>query len=138
MEACIQGLVDGSIDAIATDHAPHAAERKQREINVAPFGIIGLETALPLAIETLVDSKLLTWAQLIEKLSFNPARILRIPKGTLQTGVDADVTVIDPDLEWEFTLDEIHSKSKNSPYIGRKLKGRATMTIVSGEIRYQL
>ncbi len=138
VEACIQGLVDGSIDAIATDHAPHAAERKQREINIAPFGIIGLETALPLAIETLVNSKLLTWSQLIEKLSFNPATILRIPKGTLRTGADADVTVIDPDLEWEFTLDEIHSKSKNSPYIGRKLKGRATMTIVSGEIRYQL
>ncbi len=136
--ACIQGLADGTIDAIATDHAPHAIEKKQCEINVAPFGIIGLESALPLVLETLVAPGILTWSQFVEKLSLNPSKILGLPKGTLQQGADADVTIIDPQLEWVFDLSEIHSKSKNSPYIGRKMKGRAVTTIVSGEIRYQL
>lgn len=136
VDACIQGLVDGTIDAIATDHAPHTAEKKQSQIDVAPFGIVGLESALPLAIETLVASGLLTWSQLVEKLSCNPAKILRLNKGTLKPGSDADVTIIDPNVEWTFTQDEIHSKSKNSPYIGRKMKGRAVVTIVAGEIRY--
>lgn len=138
VDACIQGLVDGTIDAIATDHAPHSPEKKNRQIDVAPFGIIGAESAVPLVIETLVDSGLLTWSQFVEKLSLNPSKILRINKGTLQAGADADVTVINPDVSWIFTVDQIHSKSKNSPYIGRRMKGRAVMTIVSGEIRYQL
>ncbi|MBR4750914.1 MAG: dihydroorotase [Thermoguttaceae bacterium] len=138
VDACVKGLVDGVIDAIATDHAPHSAEKKQREIDIAPFGIIGLESALPLAIETLIDSGLLTWSQLVEKMSLNPSKILRVAKGTLQTGADADVTVIDPNLEWTFSVDQIHSKSQNTPYLNRKMKGRAVMSIVSGEIRYRL
>ncbi|MBQ9371666.1 MAG: dihydroorotase [Thermoguttaceae bacterium] len=138
VQACLDALVDGTIDVIATDHAPHAAEKKNREIDVAPFGIIGLESAVPLMIETLVDSGLLTWSQLVEKMALNPARILGIDKGTLLPGKDADITVIDPSLEWVFTVSELHSKSFNSPYLGRKMKGRAVMTIVDGEIRYQL
>lgn len=136
VDACVAGLIDGTIDAIATDHAPHAPEKKDREINIAPFGIVGLESALPLAIETLVDSGLLTWPQLIEKMSLNPARILGIPKGTLEVGADADVVVIDPALEWDFVESEMNSKSKNSPYLGRRMKGRAVATIVAGEIRF--
>ena len=136
--ACIEGLVDGTIDAIATDHAPHAQEKKQREIDVAPFGIIGLESALPLVLETLVKPGLLSWSQFVEKTSLNPAKILGIPKGTLQKGADADVTIIDPDLEWVFDVSELHSKSFNSPYLGRKMTGRAVATIVAGEIRSRL
>ncbi len=138
VDACIQGLLDGTIDAIATDHAPHSPEKKNRQIDVAPFGIIGLESAVPLVLETLVAPGLLSWSQFVEKLSLNPSKILRINKGTLQAGADADVTIIDPELTWKYTVDEIHSKSKNSPYIGRQMKGRAVMTIVAGEIRYQL
>ncbi len=138
VDACIRGLVDGVVDVIATDHAPHSAEKKQRAIDAAPFGVIGLETALPLAIETLVNSGLLTWSQLVEKMALNPSKILRVAKGTLQVGADADVTIIDPNLEWTFTVDQIHSKSRNTPYLNRKMKGRAVMTIVSGEVRYQL
>lgn len=136
VDACIAGLVDGTIDAIATDHAPHAPEKKNREIDVAPFGIVGLESALPLVVETLVDSGLLTWSQLIEKMALNPARILGIPKGTLEIGADADVVVIDPTLEWDFVESEVRSKSKNSPYLGRRMKSRAVVAIVAGEIRF--
>ena len=136
--ACIEGLHDGVIDAIATDHAPHSQEKKQREIDVAPFGIIGLESAVPLVIETLVKLGLLSWSQFVEKTSFNPARILGIPKGTLQKGADADVTIVDPNLEWTFDVSQLHSKSFNSPYLGRKMTGRAVATIVAGEIRYRI
>ena len=137
VQACVEGLVDGTIDVIATDHAPHAAEKKQREISVAPFGIIGLESSLPLVIETLVDSGKLTWSQLVEKMALNPAKILGLSKGTLEPGRDADVTIIDPNLEWVYDESTISSKSKNTPYLGRKMKGRAVTVIVSGEIRLQ-
>lgn len=136
VKACIDGLVDGTIDVIATDHAPHTAEKKLQEINVAPFGIIGLETALSLCVETLVAPGLLTWSQLVEKMSLNPSRILGLNKGTLQEGADADVTIVDPELQWIFTPSLNHSKSSNSPYFGRSFKGRAVATIVDGEIRY--
>lgn len=137
VEACLEGLADGTIDAIASDHAPHAAEKKQREIDLAPFGVIGLESTLPLVVETLVDSGRFTWSQLIEKMALNPAKILGIPKGTLEIGRDADVTIVDPNLVWTFDVDEIRSKSKNSPYLGRRMKGRATAVIVAGKIRLQ-
>ncbi|MDO5308394.1 MAG: dihydroorotase [Planctomycetia bacterium] len=137
VDACIEGLLDGTIDAIATDHAPHSAEKKEREINIAPFGIIGLETAVPLILDFVADGRL-TWAQLVEKMAINPAKILGIAKGTLQAGADADVTIIDPNRQWTYTKESIVSKSKNSPYIGRNFKGRAVITIVDGEIRYKL
>ena len=138
VEACVQGLLDGTIDAVSTDHAPHAPEKKMREITIAPFGIIGLETALPLMLEKFIHSGLMTWPQLIERMSLNPSCILNLEKGSLAVGADADITVIDPDLEWTFTESEIHSKSRNSPWIGRHFRGRAVMTIVGGEVRYQL
>ncbi len=137
VDACVEGLIDGTIDAIATDHAPHAAEKKEREIDLAPFGIVGLETALPLAIETLVDSGRLTWSQLVEKMALNPAKILGVDKGTLEVGRDADVTIIDPNEVWTFERAESRSKSKNSPYFGRQFKGRAAAVVVAGEIRFQ-
>ena len=136
VQACTEGLLDGTLDTISTDHAPHSAEKKCREINIAPFGIIGLETALPLMIEKFIDSGLMTWSTLIEKMSVNPSRILGINKGSLGIGADADITIIDPDARWQFTDNEIHSKSHNSPWLGKEFKGRAVMTIVGGEIRY--
>jgi len=137
VQACVEGLVDGAIDVIVTDHAPHAAEKKQREISVAPFGIIGVESSLPLMIQTLVDSGKLTWSQLVEKMALNPAKILGLPKGTLEPGRDADVTIIDPNYEWVYDESTISSLSKNSPYLGWKMKGRAVTVVVSGEVRLQ-
>ncbi len=135
IQACIEGLRDGTIDCIATDHAPHAAEKKLCEITLAPFGIIGLETALPLMIETLILPGVLTWSQLIEKMSCNPSKILSLGKGTLRKGADADVTIIDPKQQWEVTPENLHSKSKNSPWLGKTMTGRAEMVIVDGEIK---
>ncbi|MGI5832116.1 MAG: dihydroorotase [Thermoguttaceae bacterium] len=136
--ACTEGLLDGTIDAIATDHAPHAREKKIREINIAPFGIIGLETALPLMIEKFIIPGLMTWTQLIEKMSVNPSRILGLNKGSLGVGADADLTVIDPEIRWTFTKEEIHSRCCNTPWFGKEFTGRAVMTIVDGEVRYKI
>lgn len=135
VSACIEGLRDGTIDAIATDHAPHAAEKKLREITVAPFGIIGLETALSLMVETLIRPEILTWPQLIEKMATNPAKILSLAQGTLKIGADADITIIDPAKKWTVTESEIRSKSKNSPWLGRELTGRAVTVMVGGKIK---
>lgn len=135
--ACLEGLRDGTIDAIASDHAPHAAEKKLREITVAPFGIIGLETSLSLMIETLIVPGVLTWSTLIEKMATNPSRILGIPKGTLCPGVDADVTMIDPHIRWEVTPASLQSKSKNTPWLGTVRTGRAQCVIVDGIVKWQ-
>jgi len=133
VEACIEGLRDGTIDAIASDHAPHAAEKKMRELDQAPFGIIGLETALPIVVTKLIRPGILDWLTAIEKMSTNPAKILGIPKGTLQIGADADVTVIDPETKWTVKVSDFHSKSKNSPYIGWELFGKAAAVFVAGK-----
>jgi len=137
VEACIEGLRDGTIDVIASDHAPHAAEKKMRELDQAPFGIIGLETALPVVITKLVQPGILDWQSLVQKMSYNPAKILGLntgagPKGTLQIGADADITVVDPDVQWTVSASDFHSKSKNSPYIGWDLFGRASAVFVGG------
>ena len=132
VDACIEGLRDGTIDVIASDHAPHAAEKKMRELDQAPFGIIGLETALPVIITKLVRPGILNWSAVAEKMSLNPARILGIPKGTLQVGADADITVIDPNVQWTVSPDCFHSKSKNSPYIGWELFGKPIAVFVGG------
>ncbi|MFN3966860.1 MAG: dihydroorotase [Endomicrobiia bacterium] len=133
VDAIIQGLKDGTIDCIATDHAPHTQEEKNKEYDLAPFGIIGLETLIPLTITYLVKTKKLTLLQATEKLSLNPARIFGLKnRGTLKPGSIADVTVIDIDKE-EVVKDFV-SKSKNSPFIGWKLSGFATLTIVNGKI----
>jgi dihydroorotase len=132
VEACIEGLRDGTIDVIATDHAPHSAEKKMRELDQAPFGIIGLETALSVVITKLVRPGILDWQAVAEKMSLNPAKILGIPKGTLQIGADADITVVDPEVPWTVSANDFHSKSKNSPYIGWELFGKAAAVFVGG------
>ena len=134
VEALKRGLADGTIDAIATDHAPHQENEKEREFDYAPFGMIGLETALPLAIMNLVDTGVLDWNLLIAALSYNPARILKCAGGSLAEGAVADIVVIDPEASWTYTKDKIKSKSKNSPFIGKKMKGGVTCVIVGGKI----
>lgn len=130
-----EGLRDGTIDAIASDHAPHEADAKNVEFSIAANGIVGLETALGLAL-ALTCEGLLAPKEVIAKLTCNPARILGIPKGTLSLGVDADITLIDPEVEWVVDVGQFASLSKNSPFHGWKLKGRAGGTIVGGEKRY--
>ncbi|MDR0391645.1 MAG: dihydroorotase [Planctomycetaceae bacterium] len=133
VEACIEGLRDNTIDVIASDHAPHATEKKMRELDQAPFGVIGLETVLPVVITNLVNTGILSWTNLVEKLALNPAKILNIPKGTLQVGADADITVIDPNLKWKINATDFKSKSKNSPFIGTELTGKAVNVFVNGK-----
>ncbi|HET6365189.1 MAG TPA: dihydroorotase [Nitrospirota bacterium] len=128
-----QGLKDGTIDVIATDHAPHAMDEKSGEFDYAPFGIVGLETALGLALK-LVQEGALSLAEAIRKLSVNPALILKLDKGTLSLGADADMTMIDSNVDWTVDASQFKSKSKNTPFDGWKLRGKAVRTIVGGRI----
>jgi dihydroorotase len=137
VDAIIEGLKDGTIEVLATDHAPHAPEKKMRELDQAPNGIIGLETLLPICVVSLIEPGHLTWPQLIEKLTMNPARILGIDRGTLRPGADADVTVINPKAEWTIDPARFKSKSRNCPFAGWKVRGRAELVLVGGQIRYQ-
>ena len=130
------GLQDGTIDCIATDHAPHHLDDKDVEFNEAMNGIIGLETSLPLALR-LVAEGVLTLPQLVEKMALNPARLLGLGRGTLQPGAPADITVIDPDLQWTVTAEGLLSKSKNSPFLGQAMQGGARCTVVGGKVVYQ-
>jgi dihydroorotase len=138
VEACIAGLRDGTIDVICTDHAPHAAEKKMRELDQAPFGIVGLETALGLVVTKLIEPGVLDWPAAIEKMTINPARVLGINKGTLAIGADADVTIIDPKREWTVDPQKFRSRSRNTPFAGWKLRGRAEAVIVGGQVRYRV
>lgn len=131
--ALIEGLKDGTIDAIATDHAPHAAHEKEREFDLAPFGIIGLETMLPLAIKHLVQPGHLTLAGVIEKMTLSPARILGLDTGTLRAGAPGDVTIFAPNARWTLRAEELSSKSKNTPFDGVEMSGHVTATIVNGQ-----
>lgn len=136
LKALIEGLKDGTIDCIATDHAPHTEEEKNKEYALAPFGIIGLETLLPLIITCLVEKKKLSLMQAIAKITCNPAKIFNIDRGRLSAGAVADITIVDLNTQVEVT-DKFVSKSKNSPFIGWKLKGFPVCTIVSGNIVYE-
>lgn len=138
VDAVIAGLRDGTIDMLATDHAPHAPEKKMRELDQAPFGIVGLETLIPITILGLIEPGHLTWPQVIRMLTVVPAGLLGIAKGTLRPGADADVTIIDPEIEWTIDPERFLSKSRNTPYGGWKVRGRALTSIVAGEIRYTL
>ena len=120
-----EGLRDGIIDVIATDHAPHTIDEKEVEYTRAPFGIVGLETAVGLSVTELVEQGFLTWFQLIEKLSTHPRRILSLPPTYIKAGERANLTLIDPEVEWTVDIHRFHSKSNNSPFHGRRLKGRA-------------
>ena len=134
----IEGIRDGSIDMIATDHAPHSAEEKAVEpVWKAPSGIIGLETALALAVTNLVKPGHLTMVQLMEKMSLNPAKLYRFDKGSVAEGADADLVIFDENERWTVTEDDVASKSHNTPFIGAELYGRVKYTICGGRIVYE-
>ncbi len=136
--AIIKGLQDGTIDAIITDHAPHAQEEKQKGLAAAPNGIIGFETALAATITNLVDKKYITELDMVRLMSYNPAKLLKLEnKGQIKEGLDADITIFDPDIEYIYEEESIVSKSKNTPFIGKKLKGQVAYTIVGGRVVYE-
>jgi dihydroorotase len=126
-------LVEGLIDCLASDHAPHAAHEKSLEFELAPFGVTGLETALALMMTEMINSKAMSLAQLVERMAHTPRRILGLPLIKLEIGSPADLTVIDPDINWQVNTDQFASRSVNSAFIGSRLKGRATDVFVKGE-----
>jgi dihydroorotase len=134
-EAVRQGIADGTVDAIATDHAPHHIDEKNVEFAIAMNGIVGLETALPLSLK-LVEEGLIDLPKAVALLTSGPAEVLGLPVGWLAEGGDADVTVIDPDLEWTVVAQELVSKSKNTPFDGWQMKGAAICTIVAGKVAF--
>ena len=133
-EALLQGLCDGTLEVIASDHAPHCDYEKEVEFDYAPFGITGLENELALSLMQLVHTGRMALPDLIAKFTLNPARLLKLNKGTLKTGADGDVTVIDADKEWIFSRSETGSKSLNNPFYGWRMKGKAIATIVCGKV----
>lgn len=137
VDAVIAGLVDGSIDCIATDHAPHSAEEKEVEFDQAPPGMVGLETALGLVKTFLIDKGYLTWQDAISKMTVNPARIINQPLGDLSVGNSADLAIIDPDREWTVDPRKFKSTSRNTPFGGWKLSGKVEMTVLQGKVRYR-
>lgn len=137
VRAIKEGLRDGTIDVIATDHAPHAVQEKQQDFTEAPFGIVGLETALPLTL-SLVEEGVLSLGQAVTKLTAAPAAAFGLPKGTLAVGADADVTLVDPSAQWQVDPNLFRSKSRNTPFAGWKVKGRVLTTIVGGRVVYRL
>ncbi|MBW3600756.1 MAG: dihydroorotase [Planctomycetes bacterium] len=137
VDACIAGLKDGTLDVIASGHAPRAREKKMQELDQAPFGMIGLETMLPLVITHLIEPGHLDWPTALAKMTIHPARILGLEAGTLAIGAPGDITIIDPNLEWTVSPHDFRSQSANTPFIGWRMKGRATHTIVGGEVKFQ-
>ena len=138
-EAIIQGLKDGTIDAIITDHAPHSEEEKARELAKAPNGIIGFETALAATITNLVEPGHIDYLNMVRLMSYNPAKLLKLDdRGEIKEGKIADLTVFDPNCEYVYEKESIVSKSKNTPFIGKKLKGLVHYTIVGGEVKYSI
>ena len=138
IDALIEGLRDGTIDVICSDHQPFTEEKKQNELDTAPAGIVGLETLLPICVKTLIEPGHLPWSKLIAKLTVNPASILGIQKGTLKSGHDADLTLIDPTTSWRIDPSKFLSKSHNTPFAGWEVKGRAHTVIVAGKVRHQV
>jgi dihydroorotase len=135
--ALIAALKDGTLDVIASDHTPQAPEKKVRELDQAPFGVIGLETLLPVCITMLIEPGHLTWPQLIEKLATAPARVLGLERGTLRAGALADVAIIDPAAEWTIDAARFRSKSRNTPFQGMRVRGRADVVLVGGAIKFE-
>ena len=136
MEALIKGLQDDIMDVISTDHAPHSVEEKAKDLEHAPFGIVGLETSVALTVTNLVKKGYLTPMQMAAKMSYNPAKVLGIPKGTLDEGKIADITIIDPDKEYTIDVNNFESKGKNTPFDGYKVSGEVEYTILNGKIVY--
>jgi dihydroorotase len=137
LQAIRDGVADGTIDAIATDHAPHTDDEKQSEFDRAPFGMVGLETAFSLTL-ALVEASVLTPGQAVEKLTVRPARIMRLERGTLDVGAEADLVIADPEARWVVEPERLRSKSKNTPFAGRTLSGRVAFTLVGGRVVYRL
>ncbi|VAX38013.1 Dihydroorotase [hydrothermal vent metagenome] len=138
VEAVKEAIKDGTIDCIVTDHAPHTPEDKERGFDHAPCGMVGLETSVGLTITELVNPKIISWTTMVDKMSTAPARIVGIEnKGRIAEGLDGDITIIDPNAEWEVTLEDFVSKSNNSPFIGKKLQGKVQTTICAGKVVYQ-
>jgi dihydroorotase len=138
LDSILTGIMDGTIDAIATDHAPHHADEKALEYDRAPFGITGLETAVGLAFTELVHKGVIDLVRLVELCSVNPARIFKLEgRGTLKPGSHADITILDPTLEWTYRNADSRSKSRNSPFDGRSFTGAAVATIVGGRLVYR-
>jgi dihydroorotase len=138
VKACVEGVIDGTIDILATDHAPHLAEEKELEFPYAAFGINMIECALGLYIKALVEPGHINWMKLIHMMSTRPAEIVGLNRGTLREGAAGDVTVIDPQREWTVDIEQWKSKSRNCPFDGWKLKGRAVHTIVDGDVKWSL
>jgi dihydroorotase len=138
VEALQQAVKDGTIDLVATDHAPHHYDEKEREFADAPNGIVGLETALAVLVTNLVTTGIIDYVTLVDRMSCTPARVFHLPGGTLRKGGVADVTVFDPSRDWTVDPSTFLSKGRNSPYRGMQLKGRATCTIVGGRVVYRL
>lgn len=136
-KALIEGVLDGTLDTFATDHAPHTNEEKSRSIVEAPFGIIGFETAIPLYLETFYHTKKLSPMDFIKKLTVNPASVMGIPRGSISIGDIADVTIINPEKEWTYDVSKSLSKSRNTPFNNKKLKGKSVSTIVNGKVIYK-
>ncbi len=136
-EAILNGLRDGTIDCIVTDHAPHTAAEKARPLTEAPSGMVGLETSLALALTGLYHTGLMSLSDIIQKMTINPAKILRIPRGSLSLGAAADITIFDPDERWTVDPERFASKGRNTPFGGMELRGKVKYTIVNGRIIYQ-
>jgi dihydroorotase len=134
-QAIIEGIVDGTVDAIATDHAPHHFDEKNVEFDLAPFGVIGLETAFAVSFDRLVRDKVIDLVRLIDLLSCGPARAFNLPGGTLKPGSLGDVTIVDINARYQVT-NTFRSKASNSPFIGETLHGRVVATVVGGSLRY--
>jgi dihydroorotase len=132
VDACLMGLRDGTIDVISSGHAPRASEKKMLELDQAPFGMVALETTLALVVTRLIGPGQLDWMTAVEKLAWNPARVLGIDKGTLRVGAEADVTIIDPTVRWTVDPGRFRSKSCNTPLAGWELTGRAVQVLVGG------
>jgi dihydroorotase len=133
-----EGLKDGTIDCLASDHAPHEREEKELEFAFAPFGVIGLESSLAILIRELIHSEVLCWPEFLAKMTVNPAHILGIDRGTLSVGAPADITIINPKLDWTIDVTKFASESRNCPFHGQKVSGKAVVTIVGGKVKYRV
>ncbi len=138
VEALRQGVADGTIDCLATDHAPHSKEEKEMEFALAPFGIISMDCALALYAKALVHSGLMDWPDMLARLTVNPAKVIDPTLGLLQVGAPADIAIIYPKKRWTVNVSKFASKARNCPYHGWRLKSRVTTTIVGGEVKYEL
>lgn len=138
VSAVIDGIRDGTVDAIASDHAPHSREAKEVEFQDAPNGVLGLETMVPVSYSRLVEERGVSLARFVELLSVGPAKILGIPAGTLAPGVAADVTILDVETPYNVDVESFRSKSRNSPFHGWAVRGRAAYTLVGGRVVHEL